>query len=171
MRWHPPTPPRRAPISCDDAQESVSARLDREAPPVSDRAVQRHLAACPTCHAYAQALGAVQSELQHVTRQARLRSPRAAPPHLAAAAIDQRRSPHASAPVSHRTDRKPALALAGRYAAAVTPIIAAIIAIHIGLPSHINVAPTHPATPCTQHLTATHGPARHLPYTRSGRDG
>lgn len=170
MRWPRPTMPRKTPIRCDDVQESISARLDHEALTVSGRGAQRHLATCATCRAYAEALGSPQSGLHQLTREARLRSARPAPPYLAAAAISQQPPPRIKAPARHQTHRKPAVALAGRYAAAVTPVIAAIIAIHIGLPSHINVAPTHQPTACTRYLTSTHTSTGPLPQTRSRRN-
>ena len=64
-------------VSCEEASEAVSARLDGERPSLTGQELDAHLASCATCkdfEAQAAALG----------RQLQLRPARAVPPGLVA---------------------------------------------------------------------------------------
>jgi predicted anti-sigma-YlaC factor YlaD len=53
-------------MRCEDCRDSISARMDGEDPGVASEAVERHLAGCAACRAFA-------DRAAHVTRLARIR--------------------------------------------------------------------------------------------------
>lgn len=158
MGWSKPT--RRRSISCDDTREAISARLDNEDGPLTSRQINRHLDACPDCRRFHQAWHASDSPLARITRQERIRTPKPAPPQLAAIAATRRTpsSNHTGASTPRPAPRGPSRALAGRTLMVATPVVAAIVALQMGLPGHVKITPTHQPTPCTQHLHHVGGP-------------
>lgn len=159
MAW-PPFLRRRAPISCDDAIEAVSAGIDDEQAPVRAGQLRRHLANCGKCRAFAQAWSTPRPELRLIS-QASIRSARPVPSQLVAAAIGRRPPLYHGSALEQRSRRKLSLAGSSRYLAVVTPALAVAIIVQTGLPGRIHLEPTKQLTPCTEHLSARElGPGR-----------
>jgi predicted anti-sigma-YlaC factor YlaD len=56
-------------LSCAEARDMASDLLDRELSPELERAVDEHVAGCPTCPALYRALLAVHHELQRLRQE------------------------------------------------------------------------------------------------------
>ncbi len=56
-------------LSCAEARDLASDLLDGELSPEQERAVDEHVAGCPTCPALYRAMLAVHRELQRLRRQ------------------------------------------------------------------------------------------------------
>ncbi len=139
-----------AAISCQQIIEAISARSDGEPAGVADQLVDRHLADCETCQAFARACRGGTGELTRLTRQLTLRPPKSVPDDLHRSLIAIAATQHP--PTTRRRPQRPrrqTLSHTGAWLAAALPVVAAIGL--LGVPS-THHAPTHRPSPCTTHL-------------------
>jgi predicted anti-sigma-YlaC factor YlaD len=140
-------------VSCDEAQEALSARLDGERAPVAGPALEAHLASCPACRNFVTGAGALRC-------LARLREPRTAPDNLVATLMPLLGPAPTGLLASVRKRRwgppRYGLGWAGkaRWAGAVVPVALAVAGISLGVGSHPHLVPTRPPSPCTIGLVA-----------------
>lgn len=157
---------RRALARCAEAQEAVSARLDGEPSSMAGSALDLHLARCQECRDFEMAAVAF-------GRRARLRAPRPVPEDLVAKLVpllEPARPGLVAAVRQWRGRAGPGSGWAGsgwaatgwastaRWAGALAPAVAAVIAISIGVGSHPHLVPTRPPSPCTVGLVVHHVP-------------
>ena len=145
---------KRAIVSCDEAREAISARLDGERPPFPAHSLDAHLSTCQACREFeaaALALG----------RSVRLRATRPVPDDLVetlVALIGPSPRPVLISLVRRRSGAGFGYASTARWAGAIVPAALAAAAISLGVGSHPHLVPTRPPSPCTIGLVARHLP-------------
>lgn len=146
-------PFRRPPplVACEDVREALSARLDGEEVPLSDAAVDAHLAGCRGCEAFR--VGAAR-----LAWRPDLRASKAPPEGLSARLADLGRGLAADGPRPPPVTREPrrVFCRARRWAATVVPTIIVAAFIPLGVSAHTHVIPTRDRTPCTSGLHHSH---------------
>jgi anti-sigma factor RsiW len=165
MRWmrH-----KSAVVRCEEAREAISARLDGETSPVSERAIETHLSACGSCREF----HALAPSLNRLSLRASKSPPPALTPLLTTQMLQLDRSP---AYHSHRAredgrssvpkqKRRPRAGVA-RWAAGLVPAIAVAVVLPLGAAVHTRVVPTRDPTPCTARLHR----GVHRPHQPPGR--
>jgi predicted anti-sigma-YlaC factor YlaD len=145
---------RAAAVTCEEATESISARLDGERHPLAEPALAQHLAGCPACRDF-------EADAVAIGRRALLRAPRPVPGDLMASLVPLLEpSPTGLlATKRHRRRERPpsfGWTSTARWAGVLVPAITAVAAISLGLGSHPHLVPTRPPSPCTAGLVARH---------------
>jgi hypothetical protein len=147
---------KRAIVSCEEAREAISARLDGEQPPFSAASLDAHIVLCQPCREFEGAALAI-------GRRLRLRARRPVPDDLVETLVSLMSPP--PRPILVPLGRRRSGAGSGfgyahtaRWAAAILPAALAATAISFGVGSHPRLVPTRPPSPCTVGLIARHLP-------------
>jgi anti-sigma factor RsiW len=149
--------PRRGqvPLSCGEARETISARLDGEQLPRSRAALDAHIASCDECANF-------QTLAVDVAHRVALRAAKQAPDDLVAAVVSVYRPVPRPGPVGAARRRRRGVSLGRvgtvRWAGATLPVLLAFAAVSVGAGWHPRVVPTRPPSPCTAELLAHHLP-------------
>lgn len=138
--------------TCQEAEESISARLDGEASGIAESDLAAHLAGCARCQQF-------QARAIAVCRRARLRPARPAPPELSRSLAPLLRA-RSNSPLSALRQlvlgrRAPfGWSATAQWAAAALPLAAAVVAMFLGVGSHPHLVPSHPKSRCTEWVIA-----------------
>ena len=140
-------------VTCEEAKESISARLDGEPPPWPSRSWLTISPRCPACRDF-------EADAVAIGRRALLRAPRPVP------RIGGQLGPAARGRPYGLAGRGTTTALGAtsgfgwnstaRWAGALVPAATAVAAISLGVGSHVHLVPTRPPSPCTIGLVARH---------------
>lgn len=141
-------------IGCEDAQEAISARLDREWHPAQGAPLGAHLANCLACRDF-------DADIASLGRRAGLRSPRPAPAALVATLVplvEAGRRPLLAGARLRRDGHGfgSGWARTVRWAVATVPAVVVFVALPLGVGSKPRLVPTRPPSPCTAGLVARH---------------
>ncbi len=147
---------KRAIVCCEEARETISARLDGEQPPFSAPSLEAHLVACQACQDF-------ESAVLAIGRRLSLRASRPVPADLVETLVALMGPP--PRPILVPLGRRRSGTGSGfghgptvRWAAAILPAALAATAISFGVGSHPRLVPTRPPSPCTIGLIARHLP-------------
>jgi predicted anti-sigma-YlaC factor YlaD len=148
---------KRPPIACADAQESISAGLDGERPPLSRPVLEAHLATCEVCRYFG-------TNVTGIGRSARVRSTVPVPEGLVASLLPlveptPRRAWVRLRAGRRREGRRSTWARTAQWAGAMAPAIAAAVALPLGVWTHPHLVPDRPPSTCTVGLAARHRPS------------
>jgi anti-sigma factor RsiW len=141
-------------VACADAQETISAGLDGERPPLSRPVLGAHLASCEVCRDF-------EANVTGMGRSARLRSAVPVPDGLVASLLPLLEPAPRPALVRARagrreTGRRSIWARTAQWAGAVAPAIVAAVALPLGVGTHPHLVPDRPPSACTIGLAAGH---------------
>ncbi len=157
-RWPQPFRIRRrkTPLSCAEAREAISSRLDTERLPPSRASVDAHIAACEACARF-------EADAVALGLRVGLRAAKRAPDGLVAALVSAPRAvprPGLVGAAQRRRYGSPGFGRFGRvrWAGATLPVLVASVAVSFGAGWHPRVVPTRPPSPCTAGLLAHHVP-------------
>ena len=139
-------------VTCEGAQEAISAGLDGERSPYSRPTVDAHLKTCSACRDFAESS-------TRIARWASLRRPVPVPDGLVGSLLSALEPcasrPAPGAPV--RDARAPlSWARTAQWAGAMVPAVIAGLALPLGVGSHTHIVPTRPPSPCTVGLIDHH---------------
>ncbi|MGA3221122.1 MAG: hypothetical protein ABSE77_18940 [Acidimicrobiales bacterium] len=141
-------------MRCEDAQEAISARMDREWHPALGAALEGHLASCHACWVF-------QADVASLERRGRLRSPKRVPEDLVATLaplLEPGRRPRLARarPWRHEYALSAGWARTVRWTVAVVPAVIVFVALPLGVGSQPRLVPTRPPSPCTIGLVTRH---------------
>lgn len=145
----------QAALSCAEARETISARLDGERFSCSTAALDAHIASCDECANF-------QTLAVDVAHRVALRAAKQAPDDLVAAVVSVYRPVPRPGLVGAARRRRRGVSLGRvgtvRWAGATLPALLAFVAVSVGAGWHPRVVPTRPPSPCTAGLLAHHLP-------------
>jgi predicted anti-sigma-YlaC factor YlaD len=141
-------------ITCKEAQEAISACLDREWHPALGAALEGHLAICHACRGF-------QADAASLELQGRLRSPKPVPEDLVAtleSLVKPGRRPLLAAVRRwcHEHGLSSGCARTVRWTVAAVPVVVVSVALPLGVGSPPRLVPTRPPSPCTVGLVTRH---------------
>ncbi|HMK97792.1 MAG TPA: zf-HC2 domain-containing protein [Acidimicrobiales bacterium] len=144
---------RERTVSCQEALEAVSARLDDEQVPIGERELKSHLASCATCRNF-------EAQAATLGRQLRLRLTRPVPEDLVPKLmpfLEPRARPFLGALKGpFAPSRRPGFAGRAQLAGATMSVALAVVGLSLGVGSHPRLVPTRPPSACTVGLSAHH---------------
>lgn len=135
-------------LTCEQAQEAISARFDGEPAPVDEDAVTDHLEACGSCRSF-------ESSLADLGRRFRVRSTISAPPVL----ISRLQESRADQLVGRRRVvwERHQWSRVARWAVALSPALLVVVLISVGADaSQLHPAPDLTHTQCNTYLVSHH---------------
>jgi anti-sigma factor RsiW len=147
---------RRIRLTCTQAREAISTRLDGEGSPRSWPCLDAHIAACEDCFRF-------QADAMALGQRVGLRAAKKAPDDLVTALVWVYRPlprPGLVGVARRRHQRGLGYGHVGtvRWAGATLPVLVALVAVSLGAGWHPSVVPTRPPSPCTAELLARHVP-------------
>jgi len=143
---------KKATVACEEALEAISARMDGEGSPVSDRDLDNHLAGCRLCRDF-------EVQVTALGRPAPLTSARPIPEDLVpklTSMVDPPRRRFARVGIRRPLLHTRRWASGFQWAGATLPAVLAAVAISMGAGSHPHLVPTRPPSPCTAGLVVHH---------------
>jgi hypothetical protein len=146
-------------LSCREAREAVSARLDGERPPVPETITAGHLERCSACREFDRACRGFQTDLVDLARRARVQAIRPAPVGLGRMLDSLSLDAAVGRPRCGSRPSETAMRRALRWAAAAAPAGLAVVGLPLAL-AHPHLPPSHVPTPCTSYLQAHHVQSR-----------
>ncbi|MGO8860433.1 MAG: zf-HC2 domain-containing protein, partial [Acidimicrobiales bacterium] len=147
-------------LTCREAREAVSARLDGERPPVSETDTAGHLARCSACREFDRACRGIRTDLVDLARRARVQATRPAPDGLTRMLYCLSLDDTAGRPRFELRRSDIAVRRALRWVAATAPAGLAVLGLPLALAHPPHILPSHVPTPCTSYLQAHHGASR-----------
>jgi len=136
-------------LSCDTVRLAISAGLDGEPVDLAGARVAAHMADCESCRQFAEGARVLRG---HMSLRTSRRAPEALKDLLAGEWVD----PVALAPPLGaglgRTLPRPGWGRTARWAGALVPAVALVVALPLGALSAAQAKPTHAPTPCTRNL-------------------
>jgi anti-sigma factor RsiW len=149
LRFRRSSPKRKVALSCGEAQEGISTRVDGERLACPRTSLDAHITTCEVCAKF-------ETEAVALGHRAGLRVAKRAPDGLVAALVSVSRP--ATPPGLVAAGRRRPLQGFGfrhvsiRWARATLPVVIASVAVSVGAGWHPSLVPTRPPSPCTAGL-------------------